>query len=68
MLVTARKLTDLEVADGELPAPAPGRARRRARIAAPELVASAADALVALHEPDARPDRRTPRRRPDPRG
>ena len=35
VLVTARKLTDLEVADGELPAPGPGRAgaahHRRAR-------------------------------------
>ncbi len=62
VLVSARKLTDLEVADGELPAP--GQVERAPRtIAAPELVASAADALVALHELDragatARPDSR----------
>jgi DNA recombination protein RmuC len=49
VLVTARKLTDLEVADDELVAP--GQIERAPRvIAAPELVASAADALVALHE------------------
>ena len=62
VLVSARKLTDLEVADGELPTPGPVEQAPRT-IAAPELVASAADALVALHEPDrsgapARPDPR----------
>ena len=62
VLVSARKLTDLEVADGELPAP--GLLERSPRtIAAPELVASAADALIALHELDRpatppRPDNR----------
>jgi DNA recombination protein RmuC len=51
VLVTARKLTDLEVADGDLPAP--GQVERAPRvISAPELVASAADALIALHELD----------------
>ena len=51
MLVTARKLTDLEVADGELPAPAQVERAPRT-VSAPELVASAADALIALHELD----------------
>ena len=51
VLVSARKLTDLEVADGELPAP--DQVERAPRtISAPELVASAADALIALHELD----------------
>lgn len=51
VLVTARKLTDLEVADEELPPP--GQVERAPRvISAPELVASAADALVALPDPD----------------
>jgi DNA recombination protein RmuC len=51
VLVTARKLTDLEVADDELAQPAQvDRAPRT--LSAPELVASAADALVALHERD----------------
>ena len=51
VLVSARKFTDLEVADGELPAP--GLLERAPRtIAAPELVASAADALISLHELD----------------
>jgi DNA recombination protein RmuC len=49
VLVTARKLTELKVADDELPTP--GQVDRAPRtVAAPELVASAADALVALHE------------------
>jgi len=58
VLVSARKFTDLEVADGELPAP--GQVERAPRtIAAPELVASAADALIALHELDrSRPESR----------
>ncbi|WP_300008581.1 DNA recombination protein RmuC [Pseudonocardia sp.] len=52
VLVTARKLTDLKVADDELAAP--GQVDRAPRvIAAPELVASAADALVALHQREA---------------
>jgi DNA recombination protein RmuC len=47
VLVTARKLTDLAVADGELPEP--NQIERTPRtISAPELVASAADSLVAL--------------------
>jgi DNA recombination protein RmuC len=49
VLVTARKLTDLEVSDDELVAPAQVERSPRV-IAAPELVASAADSLVALHE------------------
>jgi DNA recombination protein RmuC len=48
VLVTARKLTDLAVADGELAEPAQVERSPRT-IAAPELVASAADSLVALH-------------------
>ncbi|WP_219414837.1 DNA recombination protein RmuC [Pseudonocardia nigra] len=49
VLVTARKLTDLEVTDDELAAL--GQVERAPRtVAAPELVASAADSLVALHE------------------
>jgi DNA recombination protein RmuC len=59
VLVSARKLTDLEVADGELPTP--GQVERAPRtISAPELVASAADALIALHEPDRVADRTRP--------
>ena len=50
MLVTARRLTELKVADDELAAPAPVEGSPR-RVSAPELVASADDALVAL-EPD----------------
>jgi len=50
VLVTARKLTELEVADGELPVPAQVERGPRT-ISAPELVASAADSLVALPEP-----------------
>jgi DNA recombination protein RmuC len=49
VLVTARKLTDLEVADEEIPEPAQVERSPRT-ISAPELVASAADSLVALHE------------------
>jgi DNA recombination protein RmuC len=49
VLVTARKLTDLEVADEEIPEPAQVERAPRT-ISAPELVASAADSLVALHE------------------
>jgi DNA recombination protein RmuC len=47
VLVTARRLTELKVADDELPAPAPVERSPR-RVSAPELVASADDALVAL--------------------
>ncbi|MGH3567624.1 MAG: DNA recombination protein RmuC [Pseudonocardia sp.] len=50
VLVTARKLTELEVAEGELPVPAQVERAPRT-ISAPELVASAADSLVALPEP-----------------
>ncbi|GAA1287561.1 hypothetical protein GCM10009609_62440 [Pseudonocardia aurantiaca] len=49
VLVTARKLTDLEVTDEDIPAPAQVERAPRT-VAAPELVASAADSLVALHE------------------
>ena len=47
VLVTARRLTELKVADDELVAPAPVDRTPR-RVSAPELVASADDALVAL--------------------
>ena len=47
VLVTARRLTELKVADDELDAPAQVDRSPR-RISAPELVASADDALVAL--------------------
>jgi DNA recombination protein RmuC len=49
VLVTARKLTELRVADDELPATCQVERAPR-RISAPELLASAADALVALPE------------------
>jgi DNA recombination protein RmuC len=49
VLVTARRLTELKVADDELPAPAQVERSPR-RVSAPELVASADDALVALPE------------------
>jgi len=45
--VTARRLTELKVADDELEAPAQVDRSPR-RVSAPELVASADDALVAL--------------------
>jgi DNA recombination protein RmuC len=48
VLVTARKLTDLAVADAELPEPAQVERTPRT-VSAPELVASAEDSLVALH-------------------
>jgi DNA recombination protein RmuC len=47
VLVTARRLTELKVADDELEAPAPVDRSPR-RVSAPELVASADDALIAL--------------------
>jgi DNA recombination protein RmuC len=47
VLVTARRLTELKVADDELTAPAPVDRTPR-RVSAPELVASADDALVAF--------------------
>jgi len=47
VLVTARRLTELKVADDELEAPAQVDRSPR-RVSAPELVASADDALVAL--------------------
>jgi DNA recombination protein RmuC len=65
VLVTARKLTDLEVSDDELVAPAQVERSPRV-IAAPELVASAADSLVALHELG-RGDRPTGEGRPEQR-
>jgi DNA recombination protein RmuC len=49
VLVTARKLTELRVADEELPEP--GQVEHLPRtLSAPELVASAADSLVDLHQ------------------
>jgi DNA recombination protein RmuC len=49
VLVTARKLTELQVADGELPEP--GQVERAPRtVSAPELVASADEYLIALDE------------------
>jgi DNA recombination protein RmuC len=47
VLVTARRLTELKVSDEELVAPAQVDRSPR-RLSAPELVASADDALVAL--------------------
>jgi DNA recombination protein RmuC len=47
VLVTARRLTELKVADDELAAPVPVERSPR-RVSAPELVASADDALVPL--------------------
>jgi DNA recombination protein RmuC len=47
VLVTARRLTDLKVADDELEPPAPVDRSPR-RVSAPELVASADDALLPL--------------------
>ena len=49
VLVTARKLTELQVADEELPEP--GQVERLPRtLSAPELLASAGDSLIALHQ------------------
>jgi DNA recombination protein RmuC len=49
VLVTARKLTELKVSDVELPAP--NQVERTPRqLQAPELVASADESLIALHE------------------
>ncbi|MDT7581158.1 MAG: recombination protein RmuC [Pseudonocardiales bacterium] len=56
VLVTARRLTELKVADDELVAPAPVDRSPR-RISAPELVASAEDALVALEHDRGNHDR-----------
>jgi DNA recombination protein RmuC len=65
VLVTARKFTDLEVADDEIAAP--GQVERAPRtVAAPELVASAADSLIALHELN-RTERPTGDAHPEPR-
>ncbi|MCF7551190.1 DNA recombination protein RmuC [Pseudonocardia sp. WMMC193] len=49
VLVTARRLTELRVSDEELEAPAPVERVPRA-VSAPELVASAGESLIALHE------------------
>ena len=51
VLVTARKLTELDVATGELPAP-PQVDRSPRVVSAPELVASAEESLVALSFPE----------------
>jgi DNA recombination protein RmuC len=62
VLVTARRLTELKVADGDLDAP--GQVERGPRtLAAPELVASAAESLIGLHdlERDTREERDTAR-------
>jgi DNA recombination protein RmuC len=50
VLVTARKLTDLKVSDAELAAPSQVERSPR-QVQAPELVASAAESLIALHQP-----------------
>jgi DNA recombination protein RmuC len=50
VLVTARKLTELKVSDVELPAPDQVEKSTR-RLQAPELLASASDALVELPGP-----------------
>jgi DNA recombination protein RmuC len=50
VLVTARKLGDLKVSDAELPAPSQVERATR-RLQAPELLASATDALVELPGP-----------------
>jgi DNA recombination protein RmuC len=55
VLVTARRLTELKVADDELAAPATVERSPR-RVSAPELVASAADSLVALEGDREGPD------------
>jgi DNA recombination protein RmuC len=65
VLVTARKFTDLEVADDEIAAPAQVERAPRT-VAAPELVASAADSLIALHELS-RTERPTGDAHPEPR-
>ncbi|WP_344415169.1 DNA recombination protein RmuC [Pseudonocardia ailaonensis] len=49
VLVTARRLTELRVSDEELEAPSPVERTPRA-VSAPELVASAGESLIALHE------------------
>jgi DNA recombination protein RmuC len=49
VLVTARRFADLKVADEELEAPAQVEVVAR-QVQAPELVASATDALIALDE------------------
>jgi len=54
VLVTARKLTELEVADGELAAPVQVE-RAPCIVSAPELVASADESLVALPCPSTLP-------------
>ncbi len=59
VLVSARKLTELQVSDAEL-APAEQITSVPRRLQAPELVASASDALIAL------PDSAPPRSRPAP--
>jgi DNA recombination protein RmuC len=56
VLVTARRLTELKVADDELGAPTQVERSPR-RVSAPELVASADDALVALDHDRADGDR-----------
>jgi DNA recombination protein RmuC len=55
VLVTARRLTELKVADDELTAPAAVERSPR-RVSAPELVASAEDSLVALNGDREGPD------------
>ncbi|GAA4560098.1 hypothetical protein GCM10023175_69400 [Pseudonocardia xishanensis] len=49
VLVTARRLTELKVSDEELESPDPVERTPRA-VSAPELVASAGESLIALHE------------------
>ena len=49
VLVSARRFADLHVVDGDLPAPDPANPRLTA-LSAPELVASAADQVIALDD------------------
>jgi DNA recombination protein RmuC len=59
VLVTARKLTELKVSDEKLPAPSQVERTPR-QVQAPELVASAAESLVALPESATAPQQRYP--------
>jgi len=61
VLVTARRLSELKVSDEELAAPGPVERMPRV-VSAPELLASAGESLVALHElvPDTEADQGRP--------
>ena len=55
VLVSARRLADLGVVDGELEGPAPVEATL-SMVSAPELLASASEHVVAIDEPPAASD------------